>query len=618
MANKSTSILSLLAKELGYKDVKHLKDRLRHGDDFSTSVKSRLEEGQGFGESFREGFKDAKRGLSESLDPKKLRKKAYLSLYGGDNIFSSRMRGKYIKKQGLTREKDDTSPSKESGISGDSNPFISILLKNSLVLPGMARDMNILRQNMVALVKLERNIETEKDLSKEDEFFKSSDALEAQLEEQRKKTSPTATGKDVSTSPTNETSTSTTKKTIGAGGDQGGVLGGIIDFFKNGLLGALGVIFSPANILKSLGKIFVVAALVASLFEGVVAGWKKWQETGELSEAILTGLGAMLDFLTFGLFGEEQLRNLVKSIGDVIGPIIDDISDSLIKMKDWIANNIGIPEIGIPVPKILQKIGAPEKITIGPYYPFKDNPKSGQAQTSALKSKSPYDVKSSETPFAIPEPPKELKDAIKGTPLEQILQPTQVSGKAQDTMKQIIQPMRLPKDAMKNPSALMDTMVNMQQNQIDQVKKLNAQGDYSLGDAKQLEKGLAESKKQLAIGQSKLSGAGDVMSKSLNNATDTLTKKIQGGGATENSLDTGGASMLSPSTTSPSSPSIGSDLGKASSQVSEGQRMESSSDGGSFLNSPITNNSSGGTGMNIKPPPADTHNHELINLLMRT
>ena len=392
MADKSTSILSLLAKELGYKDAKQLKERLRHGDDFSTSVKSRLEEGQGFSEAFREGFKDAKRGLSEKLDPKNIRKKAYMSLFGGEDIFSAYMRGKCKKKQ---ESKDKTlpiTPTKDYHIENDSNPFIHIIAKSSLVLPGMAREMNILRQNMIALVKLERDVESEKDLTKEDEFFKSSDALEAQLEEQRKKTTPTPAGKEPNTSPTNETTSSTTKKTTGAGGSQGGLLGGIIDFFKNGLLGALATIFSPANILKSLGKIFVVAALVASLFEGVIAGWKKWQETGDLSEAILTGLGKMLEFLTFGLFGEEQLRDLVKKIGDVIGPIIDDISDSFTKMKDWVANNIGIPEIAIPVPKILQKIGAPEKVTIGPYYPFKSNPKSGEAQVSALKASAPGDV----------------------------------------------------------------------------------------------------------------------------------------------------------------------------------------------------------------------------------
>ena len=605
---KSTSLLSLLAKELGYKDAKKLKERLHYGDNVAGGIKSRLEEGQGFGESFSGSFQDKKESIERSLDPKNIRKKAYMSFFGGDNILSSYMRGRFKKK---SEKEKSLSPSKELEGSDDPNDLISVLAKNSLALPGMAKNMNILRQNMVALVKLERGADDEKDLQKQGDFFKSSDTLESQLEEQRKATSPTAAGKDKNTSPTNESYSSTTKKTTGAGGGSGGLLSGIIDFFKNGLLGALGVIFSPANILKSLGKIFLIAAVITSLFEGITAGFKKWQETGDLSEAILTGLGAMLDFLTFGLFGEEQLRDLVKQVGDVIGPIIDDISDSFTKMKDWIANNIGIPEIRIPIPKILQKIGAPEKVTIGPYYPFKDNPKTGEAQTSALKSKSSYD---SGTP-AIPEPPQELKDAVKGTPLEQLLQPSQISGKAQDNLKQIIQPMKLPKDAMKNPSALMDTMVNMQQKQIDQVKKLNAQGDYSLGDAKQLEKGLAESKKQLAIGQNKLSGAGDMMSSSMNNAGDVLTKKIQGGGAAENSLDKGGASMLSPST---SSPSTGSDLGKASSQVSEGQRMESSAEGGSFLNSPVTNNTSGGTGMNIKTPPADTHNHELIGLLMRT
>ena len=596
---KSTSILSLLAKELGYKDAKKLKERLHYGDTIAGSVKSRLEEGQGFGESVLGGFQDKKESIERSLDPKALRRKAYMSFFGGDNILSSYMRGRFKKK---SEKEKSISPSKELEDSDEPNDLISVLAKNSLALPGIAKDMNILRQNMVALVKLERGVDDEKDLQKQGDFFKSSDALESQIEGQRK---PTPAGKDANKSPTKEGVPG------GKGSADTSMLGGIVDIFKNGLLGGLKGLFNPMNLLKTLGKVFVIAAIVASLFEGITVGFKKWQETGDLGEAILTGLGAMLDFLTFGLFGEDQLRDLVKSLGDVIGPIIDDISDSFTKMKDWIANNIGIPEFSIPVPKILQKIGAPEKVTIGPYYPFKSNSKSGEPQTSTLKSKSPVD---SATP-AIPEVPKELKDAVKGTPLEQVLQPSQVSGKAQDNLKQIIQPMQLPKDAMKNPSALMDTMVNMQQKQIDQVKKLNAQGDYSLGDAKQLEKGLTESKKQLAIGQNKLSGAGDMMSSSMNNASDVLTKKIQSGGASENSLDKGGASMLSPST---SSPSTGSDLGKASSQVSEGQRMESSAEGGSFLNSPITNNTSGGTGMNIKTPPADTHNHELIGLLMRT
>ena len=95
---KSTSILSLLAKELGYKDAKKLKERLHYGDTIAGSVKSRLEEGQGFGESFRGGFQDKKESIERSLDPKALRRKAYMSFFGGDNILSSYMRGRFKKK----------------------------------------------------------------------------------------------------------------------------------------------------------------------------------------------------------------------------------------------------------------------------------------------------------------------------------------------------------------------------------------------------------------------------------------------------------------------------------------------------------------------------------------
>jgi hypothetical protein len=101
---------------------------------------------------------------------------------------------------------------KELEGSDNPNDLISVLAKNSLALPGMAKDMNILRQNMVALVKLERGVDDEKDLQKQGDFFKSSDALESQIEDQRKTTSPTAAGKGKNTSPTNESTSSKTKK----------------------------------------------------------------------------------------------------------------------------------------------------------------------------------------------------------------------------------------------------------------------------------------------------------------------------------------------------------------------------------------------------------------------
>jgi hypothetical protein len=47
------------------------------------------------------------------------------------------------------------------------------------------------------------------------------------------------------------------------------------------------------------------------LFSGITDGFKKYQETGSFSEAIVAGLGGMLSFLTFGLFGEDTLKVIV-------------------------------------------------------------------------------------------------------------------------------------------------------------------------------------------------------------------------------------------------------------------------------------------------------------------
>jgi len=92
------------------------------------------------------------------------------------------------------KKKDSKSPSKagaeggtEGSISADIVPFLNIIAKNSLALPGMARDMNVLRQNIVKLVKL-KNAQA---ITKADKFFKTEDKREAELEDARKKEKPT-------------------------------------------------------------------------------------------------------------------------------------------------------------------------------------------------------------------------------------------------------------------------------------------------------------------------------------------------------------------------------------------------------------------------------------------
>jgi hypothetical protein len=112
----------------------------------------------------------------------------------------------------------------------------------------------------------------------------------------------------------------------------------------------------------------------------------------------------------------------------------------------------------------------------------------------------------------------------------------------------------------------------------------------------------------------------------MDKAAAAISGKISAGGPTQNSLG-GGASMLgggssSGGGTSPaptgSSSTMGADLAAKSSQISEGQRMESAADIGSLVNAPVTNNTSGSMGSGSKPQVGDTYNMDLLNLLART
>ena len=564
---------------------------------FASRYLSDIEEGKGLGGSAKEIFKDTKKDIGKKFSKENLIK----SVFGGDDIFSAMIRGKL----GVTKYRKEKSPTKE-GV--DSN-FLQTIAQNSLALPGIAKDMNILRQNIVELARIERKSEEQQDVSKQGDFFESQDALESQLEAGRLKPqspgSPTVIKKDGD------------MKDSGAG--SGGFLGGIIDSVKNGLLGGITSVFNPMSLLKILGKAFAIGALLYSLFEGITAGFKKWQETGDLGEAIITGLGAMIDFLTFGLFGEDSLRKLINSVGEVVEPIIDSIKQAYYSFKDWIANNVGIPKF-----EFLGK-------TFGPYYPFKKD------SSSQAKENSAGEYKAKRTEEKVQKEMQKATDVIAGVSKDLGLSPTKEStdGIIKEVSKGLEKATALgsemPKDN-KQRADILGQINSVTASNLENIKKLNAKGDYSLGRAEDYEKNVVNPvKTQLATAMDKFSkgpegGYGNMLSGSMDKAAAAISGKISAGGPAQNSLG-GGASMLggggsSGGGTSPaptgSSSTMGADLAAKSSQISEGQRMESAADMGSSVNAPVTNNTSGSMGSGSKPQVGDTYNMDLLNLLART
>ena len=333
------SLADTLAKELGFKDAKALRDhlKLKHGPDFAGNVKSRLEEGGGFGESFGGAAKDKINDVKEAFSKKglkKLGKKAYGEVFGGDDIFSSYMRGRLNKKE--RAEKEASSPSNEGesggGLSEDATSVLSIIAKNSMSLPGMARDMNVLRQNIVKLVKLKGG-KTSRFGGKADAFFKNSKEREASLESEivsKKKVPGKVPGKVPEKGPASPTPQ--------AGG------GGISDIFttiKDGIIQGAKKLFNPKNLLKILGKLALPLLIISTLFAGIKAGFEKYQETGSFTEAIVAGLGGMLSFLTFGLLGEDTLKQVFDSLSGVFKPVLDTVSGIFDSIKGFFKNIFG-------------------------------------------------------------------------------------------------------------------------------------------------------------------------------------------------------------------------------------------------------------------------------------
>lgn len=275
------------------------------------------------------------------------------------------------------KQKDPKSPTKagekvEGSISADVLPFLNIIAKNSLALPGMARDMNVLRQNIVKLVKL-KNAEA---ITKADKFFKTEDQREAEMEAARKK----------ETAPKQEREGRTRKEKMEKGGEEQGVLGVLWDAIKGiltGLFIGLGIafakVFDLGKIVSSIVDKLNPMPLIEGLFKTLKEGWKEITETDIVKETLIKGFGKFLDFITAGLFGEKELRQSLDDLKTYLTPMMDVLGETFDKVVAWLKDNVGWDSFTIPLSKATDflpdwaksKFSLPD-ITIPGFRPFKN------------------------------------------------------------------------------------------------------------------------------------------------------------------------------------------------------------------------------------------------------
>lgn len=158
------------------------------------------------------------------------------------------------------------------------------------------------------------------------------------------------------------------KPAEGGGGES--FLDTIFSFIGDNFIGVLKKIFSPKNLLKSLGKIFAIGALIGALWEGVSDGFDEFMKTGDIGKAIVAGLAGIVDFLTFGLFDKEKIKEVIGDMASWVNDhIVKPVSEFFGQMKDSFLNmisKIGLPEIKFTIPVV------GKEVSIGPFYPFAD------------------------------------------------------------------------------------------------------------------------------------------------------------------------------------------------------------------------------------------------------
>lgn len=611
--------------------------------DFASRYISEVESGKGlFG-----GAASALESSSKDVGKRFSKENIVRSTFGGDDIFSALIRSKLGVKKKPEKEKEKA-PTKEgvpegSGFPTEGISFLKIIAKNTMSLPWMARDMNVLRQNLQKLVKIKAGPQkkgVKAYATGADAYFLKEDEREAALEAERAKreggVKPSAS-KD--------------------GGEEGG--GGFLDsvmmLFSGGFMKAIRFIFNPKNLVTIFKKVFLPVAIIGTLFSGIKDGFQRYKETGNFADAIVAGLGGMLEFVTFGLFGEDTLKKLFASISEFFAPITETISKVFIGIKDFVKGLFGgtVDVKEEPMPPgapVRPEMPDASKFTAeaGRAAGMSDEKskdlggvfgavQSGDTKTvfekaQAFASKYPEPATTGTTPTAVsnaasassvtPETSAPPTPSLPPAPIQTA--PTPAANQSDsDKIKELQGNIETNKQrfAKRESDAQrhIDSFKKRYANDPERVKELEDSYKQTLSvEKKEMENANAGFQNQIdTIKKSSKavvtasSGASPSVEPSPSSGSAPASEVSGGAGSTGG--DSGAAEAVTPKPAAPS----GSDISQTSSQVAEAQRMESSADMGSIINTPTTNNVSDTEG---KPSNAiaDAYDTEFAKLLATT
>jgi len=579
-------------------------------------------------------LKDYSSKTKRTKEESTARDKVVGSFFGGQDIFSTFIRSKF--KTGDKKTSKTSSPTKEgesASISQDSLVFLKIIAQNSISLPGMARDVNVLRQNVVKLVKLKAKTTS----TKADSFFKTEEQKEAELEATRRKQEAKVSLVEKGGKP----KTAGKEKEAESGGMLSAIwsavkkLGNLIFF---GLMAAIGsAIVIGDDIVTFFKEKFKPMELIESFFNSIKEGWTKITETDIVKETLIKGIGGFLDFVTGGLFGEKELRKNLDKLSEELKPVITFFTEMFDRVANWMAENIGWDKFTIPLSKYSftlplskytsllpeslqlkdQKVGLPD-ITVPGFRPFssrgKVTPPPPKQDAAAASSGSTTPTPATVTPE---ENDNELQRLKNRSPQPEENKPVEGEIKNKSDALKLLEKLGVKEDSQ-SPSGFSD---------------VNGKPiDEPLLRSQLRQQGVDDERIIKLVKTAPTQAAKDSIAKSLNinipGQSDTNTQSGSAGASPPYSSlsqnippsESSGVEKVAPS--GPSAEEIapktsGSSLGQLSSDVAEGQRMDSAPDIGNVVNTSTVNNNKGTLGGGDSKI-ADAYNSSFIDSYFKT
>jgi hypothetical protein len=209
-------------------------------------------------------------------------------------------------------EKMVGSPEPDSSMRSNFLKPLNEFAKSMVSLPGLAKDLNIAKRNLGALIKLKGG----KPANKADMFFLKADEREAKFEvDMANQISKDEASKTPTTEKKEEEPQDPLQK----------IMTSLLGVFG---LGALGKYFSISKILKSL-KIIGITFLITTIASGIYQAYKEFTKTGDILASVKAGFVEFIDFVTMGIFGKKN-----------IGKLFDDVINFLVPIAETVGNFI--------------------------------------------------------------------------------------------------------------------------------------------------------------------------------------------------------------------------------------------------------------------------------------